>query len=517
MRIYTPPQVTAQVAEVKIDQGQLVLAGTFSLQCPLPEQNEYLPHRLEETIDQAGQTIKRHLFQQALEKADVELLLGQRQGKEGQGFQCRGSKTYTFKTIFGTVPIHRRRIQYKADGQVVVPSAQAWQTPPQVCITAGLRAAVCDGLRQQSARQTVERLAERAGEEGLLGRSEVVELVHDEGQRLQAAQEQRATTVWAQDAEAVRVLLPAVSLADQSLAEAEAQAEAAAELAVVAPEVSVAVETPPATPPLGFPGSLAAAEAVAADQPRQVDPHCVLVEADEVKVHAQARSGQKALLVYTAVVLTAAATWHVSAATAEALQRQVGSLLAVLGVHRGERQLLFLADGARWIRNWFSGLLLTGKAMILCWYHLVKHCEQSLSMACRGRAHREEVQEQVLGHLWHGRVEDALEVLRQRRGEMKNEAALEGLLGYLEQRREYIPDYGARREAGLWIASNRVEKFNDWAVSERCKHQGMSWTAAGVNALASLEAAQRNGELDYWRQSKCLPAWEVPEDNRKVA
>jgi hypothetical protein len=40
-----------------------------------------------------------------------------------------------------------------------------------------------------------------------------------------------------------------------------------------------------------------------------------------------------------------------------------------------------------------------------------------------------------------------------------------------------------------------VEKFNDWSVSARCKHQGMEWTEAGVVALATLEAARRNGEL----------------------
>ena len=72
---------------------------------------------------------------------------------------------------------------------------------------------------------------------------------------------------------------------------------------------------------------------------------------------------------------------------------------------------------------------------------------------------------------------------------MRNPKALEDLIGYLEKRRAYIPDYGERQRVGLWIASTRVEKFNDWAVSGRCKHQGMSWSAEGVLALAALEAA----------------------------
>jgi len=95
--------------------------------------------------------------------------------------------------------------------------------------------------------------------------------------------------------------------------------------------------------------------------------------------------------------------------------------------------------------------------------------------------------------------------------------ALEDLIGYLEARRPYLPDYAARQRAGLWIASNRVEKFNDWSVMARCKHQGMEWTEAGVVSLAVLEAARRNGELPTWRAKHSLPTWKIPKGRKKVA
>jgi hypothetical protein len=70
----------------------------------------------------------------------------------------------------------------------------------------------------------------------------------------------------------------------------------------------------------------------------------------------------------------------------------------------------------------------------------------------------------------------------------------------------------------LWIASNRVEKFNDYgSVSARCKHQGMEWTEAGVTTLAMREAARRNGELPTWRAKHSLPAWKAPRGSKKVA
>jgi hypothetical protein len=79
------------------------------------------------------------------------------------------------------------------------------------------------------------------------------------------------------------------------------------------------------------------------------------------------------------------------------------------------------------------------------------------------------------------------------------------------------PDYRERRRAGLWIASTRVEKFNDWAVSGRCKDRGMSWSSFGVLALAALEVARRDGELNNWRMQHKLPDRTLPKPAQKAA
>src|SRR5262249_5303742 len=160
---------------------------------------------------------------------------------------------------------------------------------------------------------------------------------------------------------------------------------------------------------------------------------------------------------------------------------------------------------------------LRGKVMIVCCYHLKKRCEKCLSRACRGRAHRRQVEAPVLEALWHGRVGEAIAALRSRAGEMKDLEALEELIGYLEARRPYLPDYAARRQAGLWIASNRVEKFNDWSVSVRGNRGGLGWTAGGVVGLALREGARRNGELAQWGEEGSLPAWEAPPADRVAA
>ena len=160
---------------------------------------------------------------------------------------------------------------------------------------------------------------------------------------------------------------------------------------------------------------------------------------------------------------------------------------------------------------------IAAKTMIVCWWHLRKRCYEQLSAAGGPKDRRRGLEKELLGQLWEGKVDAAVDLLRGALEWVRNPAAVEELIGYLEKRRGFIPDYQQRQRAGLWIASTRVEKFNDWAVSGRCKHQGMSWSPQGVLSLAALEAARRNGELDRWRQDRELPERALPDPMRKVA
>ena len=211
MRTPLELQATVTAETVKIQDERLILQAQIGLELPLPEPDADLPKPLEAGIERGGQMLKRRLFQHAVEQADAELLLAKRHGKEGQGITCRGTTSFTFKTVFGTVQVHRRRIAHKADGTTEVPSAHAWQTPRQVALTAGLRDAACDGLLRDSAQQVVARIDTRAGEAGVLAKTTVLEIVHDEGQHLQAAAHARAEAVSARAPEALRLFVPASS------------------------------------------------------------------------------------------------------------------------------------------------------------------------------------------------------------------------------------------------------------------------------------------------------------------
>jgi hypothetical protein len=506
-------QTTITCSPVNRTDQTLSLELSLQMTLPMPDQDEHLPGQIEASVHHAGLEAQRQLFRVLLEKADHELILQQRHGKAGAGIQRRGTRPFTFKTIFGEVTVRRSRISHNHDGTIEVPSAVAWQTSHQLMITPNLRDAVCDQMSDQSTRESLADVCQYAGDEDLLGASTIIDIVHQEGERLIAAQRQRARDILADASEAELARLGPV-LADPDaltgLVEDDPPFDDSEDAQAEWEEVQAEwIAT-------GFAGCDPAAP-VEKEEPREVDQGWVIVEPDEVKTKAQASTGRKEVWTYTAVVLVAGLRYCFAEATTEGLWLQVSALLLELGVLEGERRLLVLGDGARWIRAWLESLGIDSKAMVLCWWHLRKRCYESMSSAGGPKDRRRELEKELLGQLWRGEVEAAIGLLRGALEWVRNRAAVEELIGYLENRRAYIPDYEQRQLAGLWIASTRVEKFNDWAVSGRCKHRGMSWSGSGVLALAALEAARRNGELEEWRQAGELPERPLPKPVRQAA
>ena len=497
--------------EVKVEGQELKLSGQLDLSVQLSGIGKNVPDELEVDVEDAGQDLKRALYQALLVQADREEVLRVREGKEGTGIQRIGHRCMSFQTRFGTVPVDRIRIMHRADGTTEVPSARAWETPQHDYFTSGLRNAVCDELRDRTVRRTCKSLCIRAGQPDFVSDTTVLRILHEEGARLIAAQRQRAEERLKDCPEAVSRLVPGKTAKRKKQAEVDMELEELSE-AGTSEALRIAVGFLDADSFEAQEARNASVESSEADDPRPprvVDPKTVLTQLDEVKVKAQATWEGKEIWLYTGTVHVEKEAYYFVEATKEALFRQLAAVLSLLGVLDGSRQLLALGDGALWIRNWFEFLRVPGKAMILCWYHLAQRCYQRLSAAGFEKARRQELERELLNHLWTGDVAGALSVLRRVRGEARNGKWIDDMIGYLEKRRKYLPNYQARHKAGLWIASNRVEKWNDWSVSDRCKRRGMSWMVSGVHSLAAHEAARRNGELAQWRAQGKLPPWPV--------
>ena len=118
---------------------------------------------------------------------------------------------------------------------------------------------------------------------------------------------------------------------------------------------------------------------------------------------------------------------------------------------------------------------------------------------------RNDLLEELLPCLWNGCVDRAIALLQSvDPTKIKDREALEKLSEYLERNRPYIPCYSVRKCLGLRNSSNRGEKANDLVVSDRQKHNGMSWSKAGSVALAAVTALVRNQEYKQWFRTSTL-------------
>jgi len=240
---------------------------------------------------------------------------------------------------------------------------------------------------------------------------------------------------------------------------------------------------------------------------RQIGPEVqedeVVVTPDEVLTRRQEK--RRFWELRTARVTMATGYRYISG-TGEGFLRLL-LLVVLLGVGKYKR-LVVIADGARWIRNWFQEMLgrVPHGQFILDWYHVRKKCYEMSSMICRGRKARAQLVGRLYHRLWHGDVQGAIACLEGYLDQAKNEEALDSLISYLSQREAYIPDYAQRHRERRYIGSGHGEKANDLIVARRQKRKGMHWSLTTSNALAALQTLMLNRDWEGYWSHRQLPS-----------
>ena len=138
------------------------------------------------------------------------------------------------------------------------------------------------------------------------------------------------------------------------------------------------------------------------------------------------------------------------------------------------------------------GMVSVDFVTILCWYHLCKCMDEGLSGLGLVKEERKKWEREIFGHLWRGERGLAVWKLWGLRRSARNAKRIGGLIGYLLRKKRQLTNYEERHARSEWIASTRVEKWNGTAVSQRCKHRGMSWTETGVLAVATYAENAKN-------------------------
>ena len=217
--------------------------------------------------------------------------------------------------------------------------------------------------------------------------------------------------------------------------------------------------------------------------------------------------------VETTNVHIVAGSRHYVITTAQGLEHAFMLLMAFLLQNDLIRNhdIVFFTDGAKCIQSCIEKYFRGHKyLLILDFYHLIKHCEQGLSMAISKPAIRNQVlYGNLSGMLWNGKTDQAIKYLSELPDSaVKNKAQLQDVIDYLERKKEGITTLSIRRWLGMKIGSRDVEKDNDMIVASRQKHNGMSWNREGSSNLSALTAMTRNGQMNsflYGRKINFAP------------
>ncbi len=172
------------------------------------------------------------------------------------------------------------------------------------------------------------------------------------------------------------------------------------------------------------------------------------------------------------------------------------------------RHLVFVADGGRWLRDFFAATLAPrGATLILDWYHLHHRSYQVATQVCRDKPTRVRFLGTMGRLLWRGDMDGAIAAAEAFRAEAKapsdprRPAPLDEWIAYLEARRASIPCYRERHRQCPYIGSGHAEKANDLLVARRQKNQGMHGSEETSVALMRLRTLRLNGDWDhYWHQ-----------------
>jgi len=185
----------------------------------------------------------------------------------------------------------------------------------------------------------------------------------------------------------------------------------------------------------------------------------------------------------------------------ERLVTQLNPITAFLLSNEGlAYNWVFFVDGQRTINDCIKHRFSWRNIdIVLDWYHLDKKINKQMYRALKSCTQRDEVMQEIKKWAWHGLVDEAIKCISQIDEELiRNQEELEILAGYFERNRTYIKCYSVRKELGLRLSSNRVEKTNDELVSHRQKKKGISFTRNGSYGLAVIKSLELNNERENW-------------------
>ncbi len=461
---------------------------------------------LETITHETGNAILRRLFQAQWDVIDARQTQLYRQRFPTEQVTADGHEPITVASRFGTLALQRQVCchadtrAHRMPGNAVLPAHNG------IIITRGLQEWACLLPQELPFGSVARLLGWQTQEPHILGETTLRSLVRSHGHVIRQAQQAEVVRLLTQDDFAPSELHLMPHDQPRRRASWPVALNAAVESALAAEQTH-----PPAGVSWADWDRVLATRRAEATRPveelRQLGPEVeanqVLLTMDEVLTRKPEAS--RFLKLRTARIVTAAGSRYLSGVGDTFVQQ----LWVVVQLALGPlSSLLLIADGARWIRSFFTETLrqIPRKSMLLDWHHLRQRCLELSSRICRSKTTKAQLLHRLYRRLWRGDVPAAIAVLEAQRSETKNEAKLDELIGYLRTRAPWIPNYRQRRIEQHYIGSGHVEKANDLIVARRQKNRGMQWSESTSDALAALRTLMLNGGWERcWQQREVLP------------
>ncbi len=174
---------------------------------------------------------------------------------------------------------------------------------------------------------------------------------------------------------------------------------------------------------------------------------------------------------------------------------------------RQAEQVIFLGDGAGWIRNQRRKHF--GRStFIIDWYHASEHIwDCGKALFGEGTTATEKWVHRRLDFLWDGwtkRLLDDLQEQRKKHRGFKREV-IDALYHYISVNEEQMR-YDIFREKGYDIGSGAVEGACKYVVGKRLKQCGMIWNRPGSSSILALRITWLNKRWEQLWEKKPLAA-----------
>jgi hypothetical protein len=153
-----------------------------------------------------------------------------------------------------------------------------------------------------------------------------------------------------------------------------------------------------------------------------------------------------------------------------------------------QSELVFIADGAKWIWNWIESIY-PEAVQILDFYHAKEHACEFAALQFK----EEQARNQWIDQAQDWLMDDQLDLLIEEINQLKpiNQLAAkarEKLLGYYWNHYHRM-QYQSFQEKGLLIGSGPIESAHRTVIQKRLKRSGQRWIRANAQKVCNLRVA----------------------------